>query len=103
MQPMALGAAAWAAGLLGRDAALCSLHHLVVAATTAAVRLLGLDPFEVQAMAAGLAPRLDREADSPPRWPRRHRAARDLPASGSLLGDVLAEDHATWEVRLFAS
>jgi urease accessory protein len=103
MQPVALGAVAWAAGLGGRDAALVSLHHLVVATTTAAVRLLGLDPFEVQALAAGLAPRLDREADLAAAAAGEAAAARDLPATGSLLGDVLAEDHATWEVRLFAS
>jgi urease accessory protein len=29
--------------------------------------------------------------------------ASSLPASTSLLADILAEHHATWEVRLFAS
>jgi urease accessory protein len=27
----------------------------------------------------------------------------DLPAAGAPLLDITAEDHATWEVRLFAS
>lgn len=102
MQPVALGVVAGAAGLTPVDAALCSLHHLVGAITTAAVRLLGLDPYDVHALAARLAPRLDAAAA---------KAARnaaiclpcDLPATTSMLADILAEHHATWEVRLFAS
>ena len=47
MQPMALGVVARGRGLEPVDAALCSLHHLVGAVTTAAIRILGLDPFEV--------------------------------------------------------
>lgn len=101
MQPVALGATAAAAGLAPVDAALCSLHHLVGAVTTAAVRLLGLDPFDVQAVAAGHATMLEQMADE-----AVHRALsspRQLPANNSLLSDILAEHHATWEVRLFAS
>jgi urease accessory protein len=102
MQPVALGAVAAAAGLSPEQAALCSLHHLVGAVTTAAVRLIGLDPFDVQAVAARLAPGLEAAAAA------AARAAAvadptDLPASTSLLADILAEHHATWEVRLFAS
>jgi urease accessory protein len=102
MQPLALGVAAAAAGLAPRDAALCSLHHLVGAVTTSAVRLMGLDPFDVQALAARVAPNLDQlaaDADN-------HAAGCapcDLPATTSVLADILAEHHATWEVRLFAS
>jgi urease accessory protein len=70
--------------------------------TTAAVRLLGLDPFEVHALAARLGPRLDELAAT-----AVHQAATcaacDLPATTSVLADILAEHHATWEVRLFAS
>jgi urease accessory protein len=102
MQPLAIGVVAAAAGLSPVDAALCSLHHLVGAVTTAAVRLLGLDPFEVHALAARLAPRLDDLAAT-----AAHNAATcaacDLPAHTSVLADILAEHHATWEVRLFAS
>lgn len=102
MQPLALGTTAAAAGLGPAEAALCSLHHLVGSVTTAAVRLLGLDPFDVHALAARLGSRLDDlaataaevAASSPP---------DQLPATTSLLADVLAEHHATWEVRLFAS
>jgi urease accessory protein len=101
LQPLALGAVAAAAGLTPHDAALCSLHHLVGTVTTAAIRLLGLDPFAVHALAAGLAPRLDRLAAE-----AAAAAARPvhlLPSTTGLLADALAEHHATWEVRLFAS
>ncbi|MEZ5251845.1 MAG: urease accessory UreF family protein [Ilumatobacteraceae bacterium] len=67
MQAVALGAVAAAAGLGPERAALVSAHHLVGAITTAAVRLIGLDPFDVQAMAA---------ARAPPRAARRRRRAR---------------------------
>ena len=104
MQPVALGVRRRRrAGSRRRDAALCSLHHLVGSATTAAVRLLGLDPFEVHAL--GRTPR--RRAST--RWRRSQRTGRrpasplDLPATTSVLADILAEHHATWEVRLFAS
>jgi urease accessory protein len=96
-----LGAVAGAAQLSPRDAALCALHHLVGAVTTAAVRLLGLDPFRVHAVAAALGPRLDALADAA--GDSSLRRPCDLPATTSLLGDILAEHHATWEVRLFAS
>ena len=84
------------------DTALCSLHHLVGAATTAAVRLMGLDPFEVQALAARLAPSLDGLATAAADVAASNAAA-ELPAGNSMLADILAEHHATWEVRLFAS
>jgi urease accessory protein len=100
MQPVALGVVAAAAGLSPGDAALCSLHHLVGAITTAAVRLLGLDPFDVHALAARLGATLNELANTAA---SADCAPSDLPATTSLLADILAEDHATWEVRLFAS
>ena len=72
MQPVALGAVAGAAGLSPHDAALCALHHLVGAITTAAVRLLGLDPFRVHALAAGVG--------ATPRGARRRRCRRRVVA-----------------------
>lgn len=101
MQPIALGAVANSAALTPEQAALCSLHHLVGAVTTGAVRLIGLDPFDVQALAAGLARTLDRLAGEAAAVALDPPAT--LPAGTSLLADVLAEHHATWEVRLFAS
>ncbi|MBQ0826392.1 urease accessory protein UreF [Streptomyces tagetis] len=100
-QPVALGAAARALGLGPGEAASAALHDAATGPATAAVRLLGLDPFAVHAVLAGLVPELDRlavraagEADTP--------AAR-LPSYGAPLLDIAAELHATWEVRLFAS
>ena len=101
MQPVALGAVAAAAGLSPHDTALCSLHHLLGAVTTAAVRLLGLDPFDVQALAAARADRLDALAADAAALSSLEPA--DLPATTSVLADALAEHHTTWEVRLFAS
>ena len=102
MQPVALGVVAAAAGLTPNDAALCSLHHFVGAVTTAAIRLLGLDPFDVHAVGARLAPRLD-ELGATAAAQAATRPPSELPATTSVLADILAEHHATWEVRLFAS
>jgi urease accessory protein len=100
-QPIALGAVAFAAGLSSEEAALCALHHQIGTWTTAAVRLLGLDPFAVHALAARLAPAIESLATEAAGLALGDPA--DLPSTSSPLGDILAEHHATWEVRLFAS
>ena len=100
-QPIALGTVAAAAGLDPEEAALCALHHQIGTWTTAAVRLLGLDPFAVHALAARLAPAIESLAAEAATLAARDPA--DLPSTSSPLGDILAEHHATWEVRLFAS
>jgi urease accessory protein len=99
--PVALGAVAAAAGLGPLEAAVAAAHGTVTGPASAAVRLLGLDPYAVHALLAGLAPEIDRIAAD--------AAARTgdpidlLPAAGAPLLDIGAEIHATWEVRLFAS
>src|SRR6202023_2910921 len=68
---------------------------------SAPVRLLGLDPFAVQAMLARLAPDIDTcgeaaalaAGQSPP----------SLPCDGAPAVDLLADFHLTAGVRLFAS
>jgi urease accessory protein len=89
--PIALGAGVALAGgtprLAGRAAALATCSG----AATAAVRLLGLDPYAVHAVLAGLAP----EIDAVP--------VDGLPADSAPALDLLADVHATQEVRLFAS
>ncbi len=98
--PIALGAAVAAAGgdrdLAARAAALAT----VSAPASAAVRLLGLDPFAVHGMLARLTEDIDRGefgpatgAGSPP----------SLPAGSAPALDLLADFHLTAEVRLFAS
>ncbi|MFJ8833487.1 urease accessory protein UreF [Micromonospora aurantiaca] len=100
-QPLVLGLLCAAAGLSRAETAAVAVHGTVTGAASAAVRLLGLDPYRVQALLVGLAGRCDgtaaaaaRAADDPPEW---------LPAAAAPLADIHAEAHATWEVRLFAS
>ncbi len=100
-QAVVLGALARAGGLAPRDAALCSLHHLVSGLASAALRLLGLDPFAVHALTASFAPLVDERADIA--CDALELPLERLPALGGPLVEILAEDHATWEVRLFAS
>lgn len=100
-QPIVMGLVAAAARCAPGEAALCELHHLVGTLTTAGVRLLGLDPFEIAAFGAALAPELERLAAAAAAT--CHLDPADLPADVALLNDVLAEHHSTWEVRLFAS
>ncbi|GAA2347647.1 urease accessory protein UreF [Dactylosporangium salmoneum] len=100
-QPIALGVAAGAAGLTPDEAALLAAYHAISGPASAAVRLLGLDPYHVHALLAELGDECDevaREAATHARGP-----AADLPAASAPLLDVSAEDHAAWEVRLFAS
>ncbi|MEV0212097.1 urease accessory UreF family protein [Micromonospora sp. NPDC050695] len=100
-QPLVLGLLCAAAGLSRTETATVSAYATVTGAASAGVRLLGLDPYRVQALLVGLADACDgtaadaaRAADDPP---------ERLPAAAAPLADIHAEVHATWEVRLFAS
>ncbi|WP_034268126.1 urease accessory protein UreF [Actinospica robiniae] len=104
--PLVLGAACAAAELTVDDAAACAVHGILTTPASAAVKLLGLDPNEVSAVLARLAPTADRIAVKAVALARMARLRSDpgmLPALGSPLLDLTAEDHAGWEVRLFAS
>jgi urease accessory protein len=104
--PLVLGAAAAAAGADPGQAAALALHHLVGGASTAAVRLLGLDPLHVAAVNAAVAHAAGPVAAAAASLARSAVAADDpglLPAEGSPLTDVLAELHRTSEATLFAS
>ncbi|MER7009692.1 urease accessory UreF family protein, partial [Dactylosporangium sp. NPDC000555] len=99
--PIALGLTAAAANLTTEQTALIATHGIVAGPASAAVRLLGLDPYQAQALLARLARACDQiatiaAADA-------GRAPADLPANTAPLADIHAETHATWEVRLFAS
>jgi urease accessory protein len=100
-QPVALGALAAAAGLSPIEAAVAAAHGTVTGSASAAVRLLGLDPYEVHGLLARLAPDCDLIAADAAE--RSGDPVDDLPAAGAPLLDIGAELHATWEVRLFAS
>jgi urease accessory protein len=99
--PVALGLVAAVAGLSPVEAAVTAAYGTITAAATAAVRLLGLDPYAVHALLAGLAGEVDRiGADAADRV---DDPVDDLPADSAPLLEIGAEIHASWEVRLFAS
>jgi urease accessory protein len=99
--PVVLGAAADVFGLGRRDAALLALHEAAAGPTAAVVRLLPLDPFSAHAALARLGPCLDALADAAVTASLGDPS--DLPAAGSPLLDLAAEDHARRAMRLFAS
>jgi len=104
--PLVLGVAAAAAGATPSDAGELAVHHLVGGACTAAVRLLGLDPLTVAAVAAAAGRRAEPVVADAVRAGVAAAAARDpalLPADGNPLFDVLAQLHRSTEATLFAS
>lgn len=104
--PLVLGVAAAAAGARPDDAALLAVHHLVGGACTAAVRLLGLDPLTVAAVAARAAHDAEPIAAAAARTGVAAATADEpalLPADGNPLHDVLAQLHHSTEATLFAS
>jgi urease accessory protein len=100
-QPVSFGAVAAAASLDPHAAALATAHDAVVSPATAAVRLLGIDPFAVHALIARLGDRIEAVADDAARLAGPEPG--ELPATASPLLDVAAEEHAGWQTRLFAS
>ena len=99
--PLVLGAGVAMAGgtpvLAARAAALAACSG----PASAAVRLLGLDPFAVQAMLARLAPDIDTCAEAAAL--AAGQPPQSLPCDGAPAVDLLADFHLTAEVRLFAS
>ncbi len=99
--PVALGLTAVAASLSGEQAALVGAYGVLTGPASAAVRLLGLDPYEVQSVLGNLAGACDAVASAAAAGAGKSPA--ELPAYAAPLADISAEIHATWEVRLFAS
>ncbi len=94
--PLVLGVAAAGAGATPEQAAALALHHLVGGACSAAVRLLGLDPLAVAAVAAAVGRVAEPVAADAARIAALAVAADDpdlLPVEGSPLHDVLAQLH----------
>jgi len=104
-QPVVLGVTARAAGLTPLEAAQCAAYESIGGPATAAVRLLSLDPLEATALLARLADELEDVARTA--TDAGDRVTVDgigaLPASSAPLLDIIAERHAAWTVRLFAS
>jgi urease accessory protein len=102
--PVILGALVGVAGGTPLDAASAAAYLAVSGPASAAVRLLGLDPFAVNAVVARLSGALHTVAERAAAV--AGGAPADLPAPGSPALDLLAEAHARAhkeEVRLFAS
>ena len=77
------------------------MHHALNTPAQAAVRLLGLDPFETVALTVALADEATAfvdEAVAAARGP-----LSELPARSGPLCELAALDHPTWDMRLFAS
>jgi urease accessory protein len=103
---LVLGAAAAAAGASPPEAAALAVHHLIGGACTAAVRLLGLDPLRVAAIAADAGRRAEPVVAGAAAAGLAAASAADptlLPTDGNPLADVLAELHHRAEATLFAS
>lgn len=111
--PIVLGCAARAAGLDASCAALVAAYLCVTGPSTAAQRLLALDPVAVAAATLRLGERVEAVARSAVAavpspgaardGPRTPRDFRDLPDDSDPLLDLLAERHAARTERLFAS
>jgi urease accessory protein len=99
--PIAIGVVAAAAGLAPVDAALVAAYGTISGPLSAAIRLLGLDPYPAHAVLAGLGSTCDQIAADAAAL--ADRPVEDLPALAAPMLDILAENHSTWEVRLFAS
>jgi urease accessory protein len=96
-QPLVLGAATALVGGSPAVAAQAAALGVCVAPASAAVRLLGLDPYAVHSVLSDLAPEIERcalAADASP---------AELPACSAPALELLADVHAASEVRLFAS
>jgi urease accessory protein len=99
--PLVLGAACAIAGSDPETAARAAALGVCSTVGSAAVRLLSLDPYQVQAVLGRLGPEVDRIALSANEI--RHRDPSNLPAGSAPALELLAEVHARSEVRLFAS
>jgi urease accessory protein len=113
-----LGVAARAAGLSPSEAASLACHSLLMGTAAAAVRLLPIDMADAAAVVAGLASAADAIArqTSPSlknAFSNGHERSdptnlervwgEEGPAWSAPALELLAEEHARWEVRLFAS
>jgi urease accessory protein len=100
-QPTGFGAVAAASGQQPVNAALASAQENVCGPAMASIRLLGLDPFKVNALIARMAGEIDATANEAAALADTDPA--QFPSHAGYLLDISAESHATWEVRLFAS
>lgn len=99
LQPVALGAVAALSGCGPADAALASTHAAAAGLSSAALRLLGLDPFEVAAVLVDLREPVAEVAESV----LAIRDPAELPTASTPLAELDPELQRTIEPRLFGS
>ncbi|MCU1370023.1 MAG: putative urease accessory protein, partial [Ilumatobacteraceae bacterium] len=99
LQPVALGAVAVLAGCGPREAAIATTHAAAASLASAALRLLGLDPFSVADVLADLREPVAEVAESA----LLIATPADLPTASTPLAELDAELQRTIEPRLFGS
>jgi urease accessory protein len=104
MHPVALGAVSRRVGLNADQAALLAAQASVSGAAWATTRLLGLDPFAVGRSLARLGRQVESIASTAAALMAGEGDVTErLPAQSAPLLEIGAENHAKWEVQLFAS
>ncbi len=98
---IAVGACAAAAGCPAHEAARIAAYQAVTGPSSAAVRLLALDPMAAAAIVARLAGEVDNVAEAAAAFADGPLADLPFPSAPAL--DLLAQAHARAEVRLFES
>ncbi|SDG29576.1 urease accessory protein UreF [Pseudonocardia oroxyli] len=100
-----VGAVCGIAGEPPEEAARCVAYLAVSGPASAAVRLLGLDPFAVNAVLIHLEPALDAVVETAVHTAAHTAVTEDLPAPGAPVLDLLAQAHVAHRgrLRLFAS
>ena len=99
LQPVALGAVAALAGCDAHEAAVCTTHSGAAGLATAALRLLGMDPFSVAAVLAELRDTVTAVADSV----LEVATPDELPSTSTPFAELDPELQRTIEPRLFGS
>ena len=99
--PVALGTVGLASGLEPVDVARLTVHHTVTTPAQAALRLLGLDPYEVAALTVRVADVASAVVDEAVAWSTAELV--DLPARTGPLVEIAAVEHRSWDLRLFAT
>ena len=99
LQPVALGAVAALAGCDAHEAAVCTAHSGAAGLATAALRLLGMDPFSVAAVLAELRDTVTAVADSV----LEVATPDELPSTSTPFAELDPELQRTIEPRLFGS
>jgi urease accessory protein len=98
---VAVGATAATASLHPHEAAIAAAYLSVAGPASAAIRLIGLDPFEVTRAVAGLTVEIDEIGVTAAQ--RARLPLDELPAAAEPVSDLLAEAHLQRKERLFAS